>query len=127
LGTSKEVHEKAASRTSWSRWRCPDGDYERYRQQYPAMKKTVKCRLVKVKDEQGNLHILCTSLLDSAKYKLDELAELYRLRWAIEEGYKMYKARVQVEVFSGKTAPAVKQYIYAKIMMMNLCAGLAFP
>lgn len=39
----------------------------------------------------------------------------------------MYKARVQVEAFSGKTATAVKQDIYAKIMMMNLCAGLAFP
>ena len=105
----------------------PDGDYERYLQQYPGMKKTIKCRLVKVKDEQGNLQILCTSLLDPAKYKLDELAELYQLRWGIEEGYKMYKARVQVEAFSGKTATAVKQDIYAKIMMMNLCAALAFP
>jgi hypothetical protein len=34
---------------------------------------------------------------------------------------------VQVEAFSGKTATAVKQDIYAKIMMMNLCAALAFP
>jgi DDE family transposase len=105
----------------------PDGDYERYGQQYPGMKKTMKCRLVKVKDEKGNLQILCTSLLDPAKYKLDELADLYQLRWGIEEGYKMYKARVQVEAFSGKTAIAVKQDIYAKIMMMNLCAALAFP
>ena len=39
----------------------------------------------------------------------------------------MYKARVQVEAFSGKTAIAVKQDIYAKILMMNLCAALAFP
>jgi len=105
----------------------PDGDYERFRQQYPGMKKTIKCRLVKVKDEQGNLQILCTSLLDSAKYKLDELAELYQLRWGVEEGYKMYKARGQGEVFSGKTAIAVKQEIHAKILMMNLCAGPAFP
>jgi hypothetical protein len=105
----------------------PDGDYEHYRQQFPEMKKTIKCRLVKVKDEQGNLQILCTSLLDPAKYKPDELADLYQLRWGIEEGYKMYKARVQVEAFSGKTATAVKQDIYAKIMMMNLCAALAFP
>lgn len=105
----------------------PDGDYERYQQQYPAMKKTIKCRLLKVKDEQGNLQILCTSLVDPAKYKLDELADLWQLRWGIEEGYKMYKARVQVEAFSGKRATAVKQDIYAKIMMMNLCAALAFP
>jgi len=69
----------------------PDGDYERYRQQYPEMKKTIKCRLVKGRDEQGNLQILCTSLMDSAKFKLEDLANLYKLRWGVEEGYKMYK------------------------------------
>jgi len=105
----------------------PDGDYKRYQQQYSGMKKQIKCRLVKVLDEQGNLQVLCTSLLDSAKYKIADLADLYNLRWGIEEGYKMYKARVQVEAFSGKTATAVKQDIYSKIMMMNLCAALAFP
>jgi len=35
----------------------PDGDYKRYGQQYSGMKKTIKCRLVKVRDEQGNLQV----------------------------------------------------------------------
>lgn len=105
----------------------PDGDYERYRQQYPSMKKRIKCRLVKITADNGEEQILCTSLLDSAKYKLQDFGELYRRRWGIEEGFKMYKARVQVEAFSGKTATAVKQDIYAKAMMMSLCAALAFP
>jgi len=118
---------KSRSRDMVITMEVPDGDYERYRQQYPGMKKTMKCRLVKVRDEQGNLQVLCTSLLDPAKYKLEELGDLYKLRWGIEEGYKMYKARVQVEAFSGRTATAVKQDIYAKIMMMNFCASLAFP
>jgi hypothetical protein len=105
----------------------PDGDYERYRQQFPSMRKTMKCRMVKVLAENGEEQILCTSLLDPVKYKLQELGELYRVRWGIEEGFKMYKARVQVEAFSGKTATAVKQDIYAKAMMMTMCAALAFP
>jgi len=105
----------------------PDGDFERYRQMFPSMRKTVKCRLVKVLAEDGTQQILCTSLLDPAKYKLAELGELYQIRWGIEEGYKMYKARVQVEAFTGRTAIAVKQDIYAKAMMMTLCAALAFP
>jgi hypothetical protein len=105
----------------------PDGDFERYRQQFPSMRKTVKCRLVKVLGEDGKQQVLCTSLLDTAKYKLAELGELYRIRWGIEEGYKMYKARVQVEAFSGRTPIAVKQDVYAKAMMMTLCAALAFP
>ena len=118
---------KSRSRDIVVTMEVPDGDYGRYRQQYPGMKKQIKCRLVKVLDEQGNLQVLCTSLLDPAKYKIADLADLYKLRWGIEEGYKMYKARVQVEAFSGKTATAVKQDIYAKILMMNLCAALAFP
>ena len=65
--------------------------------------------------------------MDNAKYKLHELGELYQIRWATKEGYKMYKARVQVGVFSGKTATAIKQDIYAKVMMVTLCAALAFP
>jgi hypothetical protein len=105
----------------------PDGDYERYRQQFPSMKKRIRCRMVKVQAENGELQILCTSLLDTAKYKLQDIQYLYRIRWGIEEGYKMYKARVQVEAFSGKTAIAIKQDIYAKAMMMSLCAALAFP
>lgn len=105
----------------------PDGDYERYKQQFPSMKKKIKCRMVKVMADNGELQILCTSLLDTAKYKLKEIEELYRIRWGVEEGFKMYKARVQVEAFSGKTATAVKQDIYAKAMMMSLCAALAFP
>jgi transposase len=105
----------------------PDGDYERYRQQYPGMRKQIKCRLVKIQADNGEEQILCTSLLDTAKYKLRDFGELYRRRWGIEEGFKMYKARVQVEAFSGKTATAVKQDIYAKAMMMTLCAALAFP
>jgi hypothetical protein len=105
----------------------PDGDYERYKQQFPSIRKTVKCRLVRVLGDNGEQQVICTSLLDNAKYKPAELGELYRIRWGIEEGYKMYKARVQVEAFSGKTATAVKQDIYAKAMMMTMCAALAFP
>jgi len=105
----------------------PDGDFEQYRRQFPSMKKTVRCRMVKVVSEQGEPQVLCTSLLDSAKYKLEELGDLYCIRWGIEECYKMYKSRVQIEAFTGRTAIAVKQDIYAKAMMMTLCAALAFP
>ena len=105
----------------------PDKYYDSCQEQFSSMKREVKCRLVKITLENGEEEILGTSLLDSAKYKLPELGELYHIRWGTEEGYKMFKARVQVEAFSGKTATAVKQDIYAKVMMMTLCAALAFP
>ena len=104
-----------------------DSYFESYKDKFPAMKREIKCRLVKIALPNGEEEILGTSLLDSTKYKLKEMGELYHIRWGAEEGYKMYKARVQVEAFSGKTATAVKQDIYAKVMMMTLCAALAFP
>jgi hypothetical protein len=105
----------------------PDKYYDSYKEQFPSMKKEIKCRLVKITLPNGAEEILATSLLDSAKYKLPEIGELYQIRWGTEESYKMYKARVHVEAFSGKTATAVKQDIYAKVMLMTLCAALAFP
>ena len=89
--------------------------------------KTIKCRLVRVVLPGGEVEILCTSLTNSEKYKYEDFEELYHLRWNIEEGYKLFKARVEVENFSGKTAKAVKQDFFAKVFMMTLCAVLAFP
>lgn len=88
---------------------------------------TIKCRLVAVELENGEKEILCTSLLDSTHYTISDLKELYHYRWNVEEAYKLYKCRVQLEVFSGKTAHAVKQDFYAKLFMMTICAALSFP
>jgi hypothetical protein len=87
----------------------------------------IKCRLVCVDLPNGEKEILCTSLLDTTKYNQEDMSELYHYRWSIEESYKLFKARIEIERFSGKTALAVKQDFFAKIFMMNLCATLAFP
>lgn len=95
---------------------------------YPGMfEEQVKCRLVSVVLPNGEKEILCTSLMDSQKYPVEDIAELYHYRWNEEEGYKLFKARMEVENFSGKTALAVKQDFFAKVFIMSLCANLAFP
>lgn len=86
-----------------------------------------KCRLIVIDLPDGKKEILCTSLLDQNKFPFENFSVLYHLRWGIEEGYKLFKARVEIEKFSGKTALAVKQDFYAKVYMMSLCAALAFP
>ena len=87
----------------------------------------MKCRLVSIELPNGEKEILCTSLLDDKKYPVEDIAELYHYRWNEEEGYKLFKARMEVENFSGKTALAVKQDFFAKVFIMSLCANLAFP
>jgi hypothetical protein len=87
----------------------------------------IKCRLAAIELETGEKEILCTSLTDSSKYFHEDLGELYHFRWNIEENYKLFKSRMEIENFSGKTAIAIKQDFYAKVYMMSLCASLAFP
>jgi hypothetical protein len=68
----------------------------------------IKCRLVVVTLPQGGTEVLCTSIRDRERLPYDCFAGLYHYRWNIEEGYKLFKARIQLEAFSGKTAIAVQ-------------------
>ena len=65
--------------------------------------------------------------MDKDKYPVEDIGELYHYRWNEEEGYKLFKSRLEIENFSGKTALAVKQDFFAKVFIMSLCATLAFP
>lgn len=86
----------------------------------------ITCRLAVIDINENTKEVLCTSL-GSEKLPYESLAALYHYRWNIEEGYKLYKCRAQLETFSGKTSKAVKQDIYAKVFMMSTMAVLAFP
>jgi len=93
----------------------PDGSYR------------INCRLVAIILADGTKEILCTSICNKELLPYEAFAELYHYRWNIEEGYKLFKNRLQLEAFSGKTAHAVKQDFFAKLFMMSLTAALAFP
>jgi hypothetical protein len=95
--------------------------------QYNTTNDTINCRLVVVDLPEGGTEVLCTSVLDKAILPYECFATLYHYRWNIEEGYKLYKCRIQLEAFSGKTANAVKQDFFSKVFMMTTTAVLAFP
>jgi hypothetical protein len=105
----------------------PKKDFDKLAQ-YPEYHYTkIQCRLVKVVLKTGETEVLCTSLTDEKVYKLDEFKELYHYRWNEEEAYKLFKRRIELENFSGKTALAIKQDFHAKIFLMTLCAAYAHP
>lgn len=96
--------------------------------EYPELHNTtIKCRLIKVILENGEVEILCTSLLDIEKYKQEEFKELYHYRWNQEECYKLLKSRLDLEDFSGKTAKAVRQDFYAKVFLLTMVTSYAYP
>lgn len=94
---------------------------------YPQTDTDIHCRLILVDLKGGGKEVLCTSLSDKVKFPAACLAELYNFRWNIEEGYKLFKTRMGLEAFSGKTALAVKQDFYAGLFMMTTAAVMAFP
>ncbi|MCX6316291.1 MAG: IS4 family transposase [Bacteroidetes bacterium] len=88
---------------------------------------TIKCRLVCVPLPDGGSEVLCTSITDEKVLPYDCFSELYHYRWNVEEGYKLFKSRLQLEAFSGKTALAVRQDFYAKLFTMTTTAVMLFP
>jgi len=96
------------------------------RSSYPEADTAIRCRIIAITLADGGQQILCTSLTEE-QAPAACFGELYHFRWNIEEGYKLYKCRMALEAFSGKTALAVKQDFYAGIFMMTTAAVMAFP
>lgn len=86
----------------------------------------ITLRFIKIQLDNGELEILVTTLTDCEKYSYDVFKELYFKRWPIEEQYKFFKSRIEIENFTGKSVLAVKQDFYARVLMGNLAAMLSF-
>lgn len=125
----KEVESftKSKSKEQIVSFKLPKKDQDKLASYPEIIDQEVKCRLVKVELETGEIEILCTSLTDTTEYKAEEFKELYHLRWNEEEAYKLLKSRIELERFSGKTAKAVRQDFHAKVFLITLCSAYAFP
>ncbi len=87
----------------------------------------LKLRLISVKLETGGVEILITSLTDQQAYAYDDFAELYHLRWPVEEDYKSMKQWVEIENFTGKSVLSIYQDFHASVFSKNMTSVLAFP
>ena len=81
-------------------------------------------RLVKVLLANGETETLLTTLCDKKRYPLIMFHQLYFMRWGIEEAFKTLKSTLEIERFTGKTSRAVKQDIYAAMLLHNMQALL---
>jgi Transposase DDE domain len=88
---------------------------------------TMQCRLVRIELEGGETEILLTSLTDEQSYSVQELKQCYGWRWPVEEAYKVFKHKVCIENFTGKSCTAVLQDFHVKVFIMNLTAAAVQP
>lgn len=87
----------------------------------------MKVRLVRVELDSGETEVLLTNLCSEKAYSVEDISELYGLRWPVEDGYKTFKHKVCIENFSGKSDKAVLQDFYVKLFIMNLTAAAVRP
>ena len=85
----------------------------------------LKLRFVRIELDSGEVEVLITSLTDKKVLPYECFAELYHLRWPVEEDYKKMKSWIEIENFSGKSVESVYQDFYAKVFAKNLAAILA--
>jgi len=86
----------------------------------------VKCRLVKIPLDSGEIEVLLTSLTEQS-VTIADLKELYGLRWGVETSFAALKHKVELENFSGKSIKAIEQDYFAKLFILNYTALLIRP
>jgi hypothetical protein len=84
----------------------------------------VPVRLLRYGLPNGNVLVLATNI-DEPHLDAAQFAALYRSRWRIEECFKLIKARLQVENWSGVQPQTVEQDFYAAAVRINCAAIIA--
>ena len=79
-------------------------------------------RILRIKLDNGNYESLVTNLDES--YLVDEIKELYGIRWGHETAYRELKYSVGMNNLHAKKRDSVIQEIYAKLTLYNLCSTI---
>lgn len=89
---------------------------------YECPRQPQRVRLVRNVSPGGQARVLMTNLFDDKLYPAECFGELYHKRWGIEEAFKRFKHRLNLEHVSGLSQQAVAQDVAAKIVCDNLQA-----
>lgn len=90
-------------------------DYLDYDQEYYEM----KVRVVRFKITEDTYECIITNL-DRDEFSLDEIKELYHMRWTEETSFRDLKYKVGLINFHSKKRDFLKQEIYARFILFNL-------
>ena len=79
-------------------------------------KEPVKIRIVKVKLENGTTEILATNL-EQNKFSIEDLKEIYSLRWGIETLYHTVKESLKIGSISSSKKTIIEQEILSQMLV----------
>lgn len=82
-------------------------------------KEPVKIRIVKVKLENSTTEILATNL-EQNKFSIEDLKEIYSLRWGIETLYHTVKESLKIGSISSSKKTIIEQEILSQMLVYNI-------
>ena len=84
-------------------------------QQYQQMPQGIWIREVRVNDR-----VMVTTILDPVQLGVDELAELYAMRWNVEVDFRSLKSTMNMDVLRCKSSQIVQKEIAVYLLTYNL-------
>lgn len=110
LQKPKKPSKNPNAKTRQGRWDFPSP--------YP-----MKLRVVRFMLDTGEYETLATSL--PRTFSIEDLKELYHMRWGIETSFRMLKYCIGLINLHGKSDEFVNQEIYSALTMYNFCNRIA--
>lgn len=80
----------------------------------------INFRIVRFPIGENSYEVLITNL-DKSEFSIDDLKEIYHMRWGIETGFRELKYAIGLTSFHSKKVEYIKQEIFAKLTMYNFC------
>ena len=84
----------------------------------------ITLRVIRLKNHDGTLSVLLTSLLDCQKYPAEEIIKLYFKRWEIETFYRHEKTYIQIEEFHSRSVNGIHQELFASLIVSVIASVL---
>lgn len=81
-------------------------------------------RIVRVTLPDGETAVYLTNLLDSATFSREEIADLYRRRWEVENHYRDEKVHLDIETFHTLSVNGAYQELFAVAIMAVIARTL---
>lgn len=87
--------------------------------QYYESGKTISIRIVNITLDTGEIETLITNL-SQEEFTRDDLKEIYRLRWGIENNYHELKESMMITNISSSKETIINQEIYSQMLVCNI-------
>ena len=101
---------------------------ERYRSKLSASARrdltSLTVRVIRVTLPDGEIAVYLTDLLDSATFSCEEIANLYRRRWEVENHYRDEKVCLDIETFHTLGVNGIHQELFAVAIMAVIARTL---